>query len=77
LENLYNPVQVLDAGHIAFDAQFTSTVNHSQSQHNAIIGYIRLCLGYGMIDVEADKEHCDNGIKPALIPYLSNVVVIA
>ena len=68
-ETLYNPYTNTGAGHIAFDANLAAQLTTVQSQQNAIIDYIRLRLGYGMIDVEADKEHFDMGIKQALIRY--------
>jgi len=68
-ESLYNPYTGSGAGHIAFDANLAAQLTTVQSQQNAIIDYIRLRLGYGMIDVEADKEHFDMGIKQALIRY--------
>jgi len=68
-ESLYNPVTGTGAGPIAFDANLQAQLTTVQSLQNDITDYIRLRLGYGMIDVEADKEHFDMGIKQALIRY--------
>lgn len=68
-ESLYNPYTGSGAGHIAFDANLQAQLTQVSSLQNDIIDYIRLRLGYGMIDVEADKEHFDMGIKQALIRY--------
>jgi hypothetical protein len=68
-ESLYNTYTGTGAGHIAFDANLQAQLTQVSSLQNDIIDYIRLRLGYGMIDVEADKEHFDMGIKQALIRY--------
>jgi hypothetical protein len=68
-ESLYNTYTGTGAGHIAFDANLAAQLTQVSSLQNDIIDYIRLRLGYGMIDVEADKEHFDMGIKQALIRY--------
>ena len=68
-ESLYNPYTGTGAGHIAFDANLAEQLATVAKQQNDIVDYIRLRLGYGMIDVEADKEHFDMGIKQALIRY--------
>jgi hypothetical protein len=68
-ESLYNPVTGTGAGRIAFDANLQAQLTTVASLQNDITDYIRLRLGYGMIDVEADKEHFDMGIKQALIRY--------
>lgn len=68
-ESLYNPTTGTGAGHIAFDANLQAQLDQVSSLQNGIVDYIRLRLGYGMIDVEADKEHFDMGIKQALIRY--------
>lgn len=68
-ENLYNPYTGTGAGQIAFDENLQAQLASVQNQQNEIIDYIRLRLGYGMIDVEADKEHFDMGIKQALLRY--------
>ena len=57
------------AGHIAFDANLQAQLDTVAKQSNDITDYIRLRLGSGIIDVEADKEHFDMGIKQALIRY--------
>jgi hypothetical protein len=68
-DSLYNTYTGTGAGHIAFDANLAAQLTQVSSLQNDIIDYIRLRLGYGMIDVEADKEHFDMGIKQALIRY--------
>ena len=68
-KSLYSNVTGTGAGHIAFDANLIAQLDTVAKQQNDIIDYIRLRLGYGMIDVEADKEHFDMGIKQALIRY--------
>ena len=68
-KSLYSNVTGTGAGHIAFDANLTAQLDTVAKQESDIIDYIRLRLGYGMIDVEADKEHFDMGIKQALIRY--------
>jgi len=68
-QSLYNNYTGTGAGHIAFDANLEAQLTTVTSLRNDITDYIRLRLGYGMIDVEADKEHFDNGIKQALIRY--------
>lgn len=65
-DSLFNANTGTGAGHIAYDpTPLTATV----AQQNNIIDYIRLFLGDGIVDVEADKEHFDMGIKQALIRY--------
>ena len=54
-KSLYSNVTGTGAGHIAFDANLTAQLDTVAKQQNDIIDYIRLRLGYGMIDVEADK----------------------
>ena len=68
-DSLYNPATGTGHGQIAFDANLQAQLTTVQSLQNDIIDYTRLRLGYGMIDVEADKEHFDMGIKQALIRY--------
>lgn len=68
-ESLFKSSTGTGAGHIAFDANLQAQLTTVHSLQNDIVDYIRLRLGYGMIDVEADKEHFDNGIKQALIRY--------
>jgi hypothetical protein len=65
-DNLFNANTGTGAGHIAFDP---TPLAPTPQQRNEIIDYVRLRLGDGMIDVEADKEHYDMGIKQALIRY--------
>lgn len=68
-ESLYDPYTGSGPGHIAFDADLEAQLDAVVKIKNDITDYIRLRLGYGMIDVEADKEHFDMGIKQALIRY--------
>lgn len=68
-DNLFNANTGTGAGSIAFDANLQAQLTTVASLSNDIVDYIRLRLGYGMIDVEADKEHFDMGIKQALIRY--------
>lgn len=68
-QSLYNQSTGTGAGHIAFDANLQAQLTSVQSSYNEIIDYIRLRLGYGMVDLEADKEHFDMGINQALIRY--------
>ena len=69
-DNLFNANTGTGAGHIDFNSDSIqnelATLDH---QRNDIIDYVRLRLGDGMVDVEADKEHYDMGIKQALIRY--------
>ena len=68
-KSLHSNVTGTGAGHIAFDANLQAQLDSVATQQGDIVDYIRLRLGYGMIDVEADKEHFDMGIKQALIRY--------
>jgi hypothetical protein len=68
-KTLFNANTGTGAGHIAFDANLQEQLDSVAKQSNDIIDYVRLRLGYGIIDVEADKEHFDMGIKQALIRY--------
>lgn len=68
-QSLFNPTTGTGSGHIAFDANIQAQLTQVSTLQNDIVDYIRLRLGYGMIDVEADKEHFDMGIKQALIRY--------
>jgi hypothetical protein len=68
-KSLFNQSTGTGAGHIAFDANLQAQLDTVVNQQNEITDYIRLRLGYGMVDVEADKEHFDMGIKQALIRY--------
>ncbi len=65
-DSLFNANTGTGAGHIAFDP---TPLTATEAQKNAVIDYIRFRLGDGMVDVEADKEHYDMGIKQALIRY--------
>lgn len=65
-ESLYNPSTGSGAGPIQFDSSDLITAD---AKRNDIIDYIRLRLGDGIIDIEADKEHFDMGIKQAFIRY--------
>lgn len=53
-------------GPIKFDDSQLVTVDSIKKE---IVDYIRLRLGDGMIDIEADKEHFDMGVKQALMRY--------
>ena len=68
-KSLFNPATGTGAGHIAFDSNIQEQLDSVAKQRNDIVDYIRFRLGDGMIDVEADKEHYDMGIKQALIRY--------
>jgi len=68
-DRLFNPTTGTGAGHIAFDANLQAQLDTVAEKHNEIIDYIRLSLGDQMIDVEADKEHYEMGIKQALLRY--------
>jgi hypothetical protein len=65
-DDLFNANTGTGAGHIAFDSSDLDTAN---AVKNEIIDYIRLRLGDGMVDVEADKEHFDMSIKNAFNRY--------
>lgn len=65
-DSLFNANTGTGAGHIAFDP---TPLTATEAQKNAIIDYVRFRLGDGMVDVEADKEHYDMGIKQALLRY--------
>ena len=54
------------SGHIEFDS---SDLDSVAAQKKKIIDYIRLRLGDGIVDVEADKEHFDMGIENAFNRY--------
>jgi len=68
-DSLYNTYTGTGAGHIAFDANLQAQLDTVATQKNIIKDYIRLRLGDGMIDVEADSEHYEMGITQALIRY--------
>jgi hypothetical protein len=68
-ESLYNSYTGTGAGHIDFDANLQAQLDTVNSLKNDITDYIRLRLGDQIIDVEADKEHYEMGIKQALIRY--------
>jgi len=65
-DSLFNANTGTGAGHIAFDP---TPLTATEAQKNAIIDYVRFRLGDGMVDVEADKDHYDMGIKQALLRY--------
>ena len=65
-DSLFNANTGTGAGHIAFDSGDLDSV---AVQKKTIIDYIRLRLGDGIVDVEADKEHFDMGIQNALNRY--------
>jgi uncharacterized protein (UPF0335 family) len=68
-ESLYNPYTGTGAGHIAFDANLQAQLTTVNSLKNDITDYIRLRLGDQIVDVEADSDHYEMGIKQALIRY--------
>ena len=68
-ESLYNPYTGTGAGHIAFDANLQAQLTAVTSLKNDITDYIRLRLGDQIVDVEADSDHYEMGIKQALIRY--------
>ena len=68
-ESLYNPYPGTGAGHIAFDANLQAQLTAVTSLKNDITDYIRLRLGDQIVDVEADSDHYEMGIKQALIRY--------
>lgn len=69
-DSLFNANTGTGAGHIDFNSSSIQDQLDSLIQRrNDIVDYVRLRLGDGMIDVEADKEHYDMGIKQALIRY--------
>jgi hypothetical protein len=65
-DSLYNNVTGTGAGPIAFDESNLITVDQKK---NEITKFIELRLGGQIVDIEADKEHYDEGIKQALIRY--------
>ena len=65
-DSLYDPATGTGAGHSAYDPALLTAENQLR---NDIVDYIRLRLGDGIIDVEADKEHYDMGIKQAFVRY--------
>lgn len=68
-KSLFDPNTGTGAGHIAFDTNIQEQLITLEHQRNEIIDYVRLRLGDGMIDIEADKEHYEMGIKQALLRY--------
>lgn len=68
-KSLFNANTGTGAGHIAFDSNLQEQLETVNSLRNSIVDYIRLRLGDGIVDIEADKEHFDMGIKQALIRY--------
>ena len=65
-DSLYNQSTGTGPGPIAFDDSGLPT---EITKKNEIIEYIRLRLGDQIVDVEADKEHFDMGIKQAFQRY--------
>lgn len=65
-DNLYDANVGSGAGPIKFDS---STLTSDTEKKNEIINYIRLRLGDGIVDVEADQEHFDMGLKQAFHRY--------
>lgn len=69
-DTLFNANTGSGAGHISFDsASIQEQLESKERIQNDIIDYVRFRLGDGMVDVEADKEHFDMGIKQALLRY--------
>jgi hypothetical protein len=68
-DSLYNAYTGTGAGHIAFDANLQAQLTTVNSLKNDITDYIRLRIGDQIVDVEADKEHYEMGIKQALLRY--------
>jgi len=68
-ESLYNPYTGTGAGHIAFDANLQAQLTAVTSLKNDITDYIRLRLGDQIVDVEADSDHYEMGVKQALLRY--------
>lgn len=65
-DSLFDTETGTGAGPIAFDPSQLITEDKIK---NEIIDYIRLRMGDGMVDIEADKEHFDMGIKQAIMRY--------
>jgi len=65
-DSLYDQPTGTGPGPIAFDDSGLPT---EITKKNEIIEYIRLRLGDQIVDVEADKEHFDMGIKQAFQRY--------
>lgn len=65
-DNLYDAPTGTGPGPIQFD---DSNLPTATLKKNEIIEYIRLRLGDQIVDVEADKEHFDMGIKQAFNRY--------
>lgn len=69
-DSLFNANTGSGTGHIDFSStSIQEALEATNAKKTDIIDYIRLRLGDGIIDVEADKEHFDMGIKQALIRY--------
>lgn len=68
-KNLYSNSSMSGAGHIAFDANLQAQLDSVEQIRADIIDYIRLRLGFGMIDVEADQEHFEMGLRQAFKRY--------
>lgn len=68
-KSLYDSSTGTGVGQIAFDANLQAQLDTVSSLRNNIIDYVRLRLGDGMIDVEADKEHFEMGIDQAFNRY--------
>jgi hypothetical protein len=65
-DNLYDAPTGTGPGPIQFDDSGLPTAT---AKKNEIIEYIRLRLGDQIVDVEADKEHFDMGVKQAFQRY--------
>lgn len=69
-DTLFNANTGTGAGHIDFTSDsIQQSLESLEKQKNIIFDYIRLRLGDGIIDVEADKEHYEMGVQQALIRY--------
>lgn len=71
-DSLWNANIGSGAGHIAFDANsapWNEYISAVSLKKNEIADYIRLSLGDGIIDIEADQAHIDMAINQALIRY--------
>jgi len=70
VDTLFNANTGTGAGHIDFSStSIQDQLDTLASRRNDIIDYVRFRLGDGMVDVEADKEHYEMGIKQGLIRY--------
>lgn len=71
-DSLWNANVGSGAGHVAFNpnaAPWNDYITALSTKKNEIADYIRLNLGDGIVDVEADQAHIDMAINQALIRY--------